>query len=185
MRRPDLTKLLTKLTPTHPSHPKSPKSPHSRALPMLPSWESQLTLAHRCAIFLCYLGCEIDDQYRNSNVNNKDHLVGQLTKLTPTHSNWPNVPNSPQLSQYHTISPNSFNSPQATQLSPTNLSSPNSTQLVTFETSIQLTHPNSPNSPQPFQLPINDNLFQNLILSGNFWCYGHHIHIWGINPSRG
>ena len=26
----------------------------------------------------CYLGCEIDDQHRNTNMNNKDHLVGQL-----------------------------------------------------------------------------------------------------------
>ena len=37
-------------------------------------------------IFLCYLGYErggdhdeIDDQYRNPNINNRDHLVGQLT----------------------------------------------------------------------------------------------------------
>ena len=26
-----------------------------------------------------YLGWEIDDQYKNPNMNNKDHLVGQLT----------------------------------------------------------------------------------------------------------
>ena len=29
-------------------------------------------------ISLCYLGCGID-QYRNPNINNRDHLVGQLT----------------------------------------------------------------------------------------------------------
>ena len=34
--------------------------------------------AHRCTIFLCYLGC--DDQYRNPNINDRDHLVGQITK---------------------------------------------------------------------------------------------------------
>ena len=33
-------------------------------------------LAHRWTIFLCYLGC---DQHRNPNMNNKDHLIGQLT----------------------------------------------------------------------------------------------------------
>ena len=49
-------------------------------------------LAHRCTIFLCYLGAEIydeiymiydeiyDDQDRNPNLNNRDHLVGQLTR---------------------------------------------------------------------------------------------------------
>ena len=35
-------------------------------------------------IFLCYMGCEIDDQYRNPNMNNKNHLVGQLTRVIST-----------------------------------------------------------------------------------------------------
>ena len=37
-----------------------------------------LHLAHCCAIFLCYLGR--DDHYRNPNINDRDHLVGQLTR---------------------------------------------------------------------------------------------------------
>ena len=40
--------------------------------------KSRWPLAHRCAIFLCYLGCEIhiiDDQHRNPNMNNKAHLA--------------------------------------------------------------------------------------------------------------
>ena len=37
-------------------------------------------LAHRCTILLCYLGCEIDDKHRNTNMNDKDHQVGQLTR---------------------------------------------------------------------------------------------------------
>ena len=32
-------------------------------------------VAHRCTIFLCIW----DDQHRNTNMNDKDHLVGQLT----------------------------------------------------------------------------------------------------------
>ena len=38
-------------------------------------WYDGSTVAHRCTIFLCIW----DDQHRNTNVNNKDHLVGQLT----------------------------------------------------------------------------------------------------------
>ena len=34
-------------------------------------------LAHCCAIFLCYLGC---DRHQYPMSNNKDHLVGQLTR---------------------------------------------------------------------------------------------------------
>ena len=40
------------------------------------------TLAHCCAIFLCYLGCDDRHQYPMS--NNKDHLVGQLTICSGT-----------------------------------------------------------------------------------------------------
>ena len=36
-------------------------------------------VAHCCAIFLCYLGCEIDDWHKYSMSNNRNHLVGQLT----------------------------------------------------------------------------------------------------------
>ena len=39
-------------------------------------------LAHCCAIFLWSLGREIDDHHRNPNINDRDHLVGQLTNLT-------------------------------------------------------------------------------------------------------
>ena len=44
-------------------------------------------LAHRCTIFLCYLGCEIYwwKKNWNTNMNDKDHLVGQLTRHHPTH----------------------------------------------------------------------------------------------------
>ena len=40
------------------------------------------TLVHSCTIFLCCLDgeiYEIDDPYRNPNMNNKDHRVGLLT----------------------------------------------------------------------------------------------------------
>ena len=38
-------------------------------------------LAHRCTIFLCiWDGKYIEDQHRNTNMNDKDHLVGQLTR---------------------------------------------------------------------------------------------------------
>ena len=36
-------------------------------------------LAHRCTIFLCIWDGKYYDKYRNQNMNNKDHLVGQLT----------------------------------------------------------------------------------------------------------
>ena len=40
------------------------------------------TPAHCCATFLCHLGCEIyDDRHQYPMSNNKDHLVGQITKL--------------------------------------------------------------------------------------------------------
>lgn len=39
-------------------------------------------VAHRCTIFLCiWDGKYIDDQHRNTNMKNKDHLGGQLTSL--------------------------------------------------------------------------------------------------------
>ena len=41
-------------------------------------------VVHCCTLFLCYLDAEIDDQYRNPNINNRDHLVGQLTTSTGT-----------------------------------------------------------------------------------------------------
>ena len=39
-------------------------------------------LVHCCAIFLC----EIDDHHRNPNNNDRDHLVGQLTRFSPAPS---------------------------------------------------------------------------------------------------
>ena len=33
-------------------------------------------LVHCCTLSLCYLGAETDDQHRNTNIKNKDHLVG-------------------------------------------------------------------------------------------------------------
>ena len=36
-------------------------------------------LVHCCTLSLWYLGAETDDQHRNPNMNDKDHLVGQLT----------------------------------------------------------------------------------------------------------
>ena len=45
---------------------------------MLLNHNFQEEVAHRCTILLCYLGC--DDQYRNPNINDRDHLVGQITK---------------------------------------------------------------------------------------------------------
>ena len=53
---------------------------------LLDTFGSTWRLAHRCTIFICYLGCEIDeidDQHRNPNINNKDHQVGQLTTWRP------------------------------------------------------------------------------------------------------
>ena len=38
---------------------------------------SRSSLAHCCAIFLCYLG---SDRHQYPMSNNKDHLVGQLTR---------------------------------------------------------------------------------------------------------
>ena len=40
------------------------------------------TLAHRCTIFLCHLGCEIDDRHKYLMSNNRNHLVGWLTRPT-------------------------------------------------------------------------------------------------------
>ena len=40
-----------------------------------------IALVYCCALSLCCLGAETDDQYRNPNVNNKDHPVGQLTEI--------------------------------------------------------------------------------------------------------
>ena len=48
-----------------------------------------IDLAHRCTIFLCYLG---GDQYRNPNINDRDHLVGQLTRIDPTSSHYKVLP---------------------------------------------------------------------------------------------
>ena len=48
---------------------------------------STIPLVHCCTLFLCYLDAEIgeiDDQYRNPNINNRDHLVGQLTIIKIT-----------------------------------------------------------------------------------------------------
>ena len=53
---------------------------------LLDTFGSTWRLTHRCTIFICYLGCEIDeidDQHRNPNMNNKDHQVGQLTTWRP------------------------------------------------------------------------------------------------------
>ena len=47
--------------------------------------------AHFCSIFLWSLGChcQLDDNYRNPNNNERDHLVGRLTSCP---DNGPNVP---------------------------------------------------------------------------------------------
>ena len=37
-------------------------------------------LVHCCTLSLCYLGTETDDHHRNPNINDRDHLVGQLTR---------------------------------------------------------------------------------------------------------
>ena len=42
-----------------------------------PQTEVRIHLAHRCTIFLRY-------QHRNTSMNNKDHLVGQLTGIHPS-----------------------------------------------------------------------------------------------------
>ena len=45
------------------------------------SMKSGPGFALRCTIFLCIWGMgNIDDQHRNTNMNDKDHLVGQLIR---------------------------------------------------------------------------------------------------------
>ena len=42
-------------------------------------WKAITGWAHRCTILFCYLGCEVDFQHRDTNMNYKDHLVWKLT----------------------------------------------------------------------------------------------------------
>ena len=49
-----------------------------------PPFKASKGLVHCCTLSLWYLGAETDDQHRNPNMNNKDHLVGQLTTADRT-----------------------------------------------------------------------------------------------------